>query len=407
MGVFNVIYSRSVQLILKMAMPFINIRIPETHSDIFKIIPIIKNENLNHPLIISGNHVSKHPKIQMLFSKLNENNIKFSLFTNVKSDPTFENIEEIYKFYIDNSCDSIISIGGGSIIDASKALGCKITSPNKNLSSFKGLLKVKKDIPFFMACPTTAGTGSEATIASVVTDEKTNDKFAINDPHLVPNIAILDNTLLDSLSSETIAITGIDALCHAVEAYIGRSNSKLTKEKALDAIFLIKNNLVKFYQNVNDIEARENMLIASYEAGISFTRAYVGYVHALAHAIGGLYHLPHGYCIEILLPYVLEAYKTSIYKSTKEINDYLSLSDKDAVDEEKCLAFIDWIKDLNKELNIPETFDNKIKEDDYLKLAIHAFKEANPIYPVPKILNVKKLIDILKKSNGVKIEGEN
>lgn len=407
MGVFNVIYSRSVQLILKMAMPFINIRIPETHSDIFKIISIIKNENLNHPLIISGNHVSKHQKIQMLFSKLNENNIKFSLFTDVKSDPTFENIEEIYKFYVDNSCDSIISIGGGSIIDASKALGCKITAPNKNLSSFKGLLKVKRDIPFFIACPTTAGTGSEATIASVVTNEKTNDKFAINDPHLVPNIAILDNTLLDSLSSETIAITGIDALCHAVEAYIGRSNSKLTKEKALDAILLIKNNLVKFYKNVNDFEARENMLIASYEAGISFTRAYVGYVHSLAHAIGGLYHLPHGYCIAILLPYVLEAYKTSIYKSTKEINDYLSLSDKDAVDEEKYLAFIDWIKDLNKELNIPETFENKIKEDDYLKLAIHAFKEANPIYPVPKILNVKKLIDIFKKSNGVKIEGEN
>lgn len=407
MGIFNIIYSRSVQLALKMAMPFINIRIPETHFDILKIVSIIKNEKLNHPLIISGNHVSKHPKIQLLFSELKNNNLSFSLFTDVKSDPTFENIEEIYKFYSDNSCDSIIAIGGGSIIDASKALGCKITDPNKNLSSFKGLLKVKKDIPFFIACPTTAGTGSEATIASVVTNEKTNDKFAINDPHLVPNIAILDNELLDSLPKETIAITGIDALSHAVEAYIGRSNSKLTKEKALDAILLIKNNLVNFYNNPSDNEARNNMLIASYDAGISFTRAYVGYVHALAHAIGGLYHLPHGYCIAILLPYVLEAYGSSINKSTREINDYLSLSDKEAVDEEKCLTFIDWIKDLNKELNIPETFEKKINEDDYLKLAVHAFKEASPIYPVPKIFNIKKLIEIIKKSNGIKTEGEN
>lgn len=407
MSIFNIIYSRSVQLALKMAMPFINIRIPETHFDILKIVSIIKNEKLNHPLIISGNHVSKHPKIQLLFFELKNNNLSFSLFTDVRSDPTFENIEEIYKFYSDNSCDSIIAIGGGSIIDASKALGCKITDPNKNLSSFKGLLKVKKDIPFFIACPTTAGTGSEATIASVVTNEKTNDKFAINDPHLVPNIAILDNELLDSLPSETIAITGIDALSHAVEAYIGRSNSKLTKEKALDAILLIKNNLVNFYNNPSDNEARNNMIIASYDAGISFTRAYVGYVHALAHAIGGLYHLPHGYCIAILLPYVLEAYGSSIYKSTREINDYLSLSDKEAVDEEKCLTFIDWIKDLNKELNIPETFEQKINEDDYLKLAVHAFKEASPIYPVPKIFNIKKLIEIIKKSNGIKTEGEN
>ncbi len=402
MGIFNTIYSRSVQLVLKMAMPFIKIRIPQTHSDLFDVVDIIKKENLKHPLIVSGNHVSKHHKIQKLFSKLKETNIEFSLFTDVKSDPTFENIEQIYEFYKNNSCDSIISIGGGSIIDASKALGCKITSPNKKLSSFKGILKVKKDIPFLIACPTTAGTGSEATIASVVVDEKTNDKFAINDPHLVPDIAILDNTLLDSLPKDTISITGIDALSHAVEAYIGRSNSKLTREKALDAIKLIDENLVKFYNDPTDSEARNNMLIASYEAGISFTRAYVGYVHALAHAIGGLYHLPHGYCIAILMPYILETYGSSIYKSTAKINDQLSLSDKEAVDEEKCLAFIDWIKELNKKLNIPETFENKIKEDDYLKLAIHAFKEANPLYPVPKILNIKKLVEIIKKSNGVK-----
>lgn len=401
MNIFRNIYCRSVQLVLKMAMPFIKIRIPDTFDNLLDVTKIIKDKNLKHPLIVSGKHVSKHEKVQTLLNYLKENNIEFSLFTDVRQDPTFENVENLYKFYVGENCDSIIAIGGGSILDASKALGCKITNPNKDLSSFKGLLKVKKEIPFFIACPTTAGTGSEATLASVVTDEKTLDKFAINDSHLVPNIAILDDNLLDTLPQNTIAITGIDALSHAVEAYIGRSNSKLTKEKALNAIKLINDNLLDFYNDPTNKEARSNMLKASFDAGVSFTRAYVGYVHALAHAVGGLYHLPHGYCIAILMPYVLEAYGHSIYNKTCKINSVLNLSNKNAIKEEKYLAFIDWLKNLNKSLNIPETFNNKIKEEDYEKLAIHALKEANPIYPVPKILNKKDLIKILRQSNRI------
>lgn len=404
MNPFFTCYARTVQSVLKLSMNFIRIRIPEVRDSLSSIPSLVKEHSLSHPLIVSGKHVSTLPEFTSLTESLEQKNILFSVFNSVKSDPTFENIESLYRFYVDNGCDSIIAVGGGSIIDASKALGCRIAKPKKNLASFRGLLKVGKDIPFFIAAPTTAGTGSEATLASVVTNEKNDDKFAINDPHLVPNVAVLDDSLLRNLPQKTIAITGMDALCHAIEAFIGRSNSKLTRKYALDSISLINDNLIAFHQNPQNDIARKKMLLASYYAGISFTRAYVGYVHSLAHAIGGMYHLPHGYCIAILLPYVLEAYGKKAFKPLGKINDRLSLSDHGAIDEEKALVTIEWIRNLNKSLSIPSTFEGAIAQKDFDRIAIHAFKEAFPIYPVPKLLTIKELKKILLRANG-KTEG--
>lgn len=399
MNPFFTCYARTVQFILKSSMNFIEIRIPEVRDSLSSIPTLIKEHSLSHPLIVSGKHVSTLPKFSELVKSLKQKNLCFSVFNNVKSDPTFENIESLYQYYVDNGCDSIIAIGGGSIIDASKALGARIARPKKSLASFRGLLKIGKDIPFFIAAPTTAGTGSEATLAAVITNEKNGDKFAVNDPHLVPNVAVLDDSLLKSLPQKTIAITGIDALCHAVEAYIGRSNSKLTRKYALDSISLIYDNLLTFHQNPQNDIARKKMLLASYYAGISFTRAYVGYVHSLAHAIGGMYHLPHGYCIAILLPYVLEAYGKKAFHSLGKINDRLMLSDPGAIDEEKALVTIEWIRNLNRSLSIPSSFDGAISEKDYERIAIHAYREAFPIYPVPRILTIKELKKILIRAN--------
>ncbi len=400
MNLFQSMYCRTYQGILRFAMHFIKIRIPETHSSLMDVPEIIKANKLCHPIIVSGKHVSKKVRVLSLLSKLKEDNIPYSLYTDIGSDPTFSEIRSLYDFYKDEGCDSIIAIGGGSIIDASKALGCKIVKPNKNLSYFKGLLKVGQRLPFFIAIPTTAGTGSEATLASVITNESNGDKFAINDPNLVPNVCVLDSSLLDSLPQKVIAETGMDALCHAIEAYIGKSNTKLTREYALKSISLIHDNLFSFYICSGNDVIRQNMLDASYYAGISFTRAYVGYVHALAHAIGGMYHLPHGYCIAILLPHVLRAYKTSISKPFAEINDSLHLSNPNAIDEEKMIAMIHWINDLRDSLKIPSTFQGKIRKEDYTKLAKHANREANPLYPVPKLFSRKKLEEIIRTANG-------
>lgn len=397
------LYCRSYQRILKCAMHFISIPMPETGNSISHVADMIHKNHLIHPLIVSGPHVSKSESVRTFLDELEKSGIVFSLFSKISKDPNFSDIDSLYDFYNENTCDSLIAIGGGSVIDATKALGCKIVQPKKAYSKLRGLLKVKKDLPFFIAIPTTAGTGSEATVASVITNETNGDKFAINDPHLVPKIAVLDSSLLKSLPKKMIAESGMDAFCHALEAYIGNSNSKLTKKYAMDAILLIHDNLFSFYNDSNNEKIRENMLKASYYAGISFTRAYVGYVHALAHAVGGMYHLPHGYCIAVLLPYVLKHYKSSIFKSLAQINDQLKLSHPQAIEEEKSIVVIQWIEDLRNRLGIPADFGGIIKEEDFSKLAKHASKEANPLYPVPRILSARQLEEILREANiGIK-----
>lgn len=406
MNPFKVMYCRAYQGILRFAMRFIRIRIPKSYSSLLNIPQIIKENNLSHPIIVSGKNVSKTAFVTSLLSKFKDESIPFSLYTNVGSDPTFSEIYDLYDFYTAQKCDSIIAIGGGSVIDACKALGCKIVKPDKMLSYFKGLLKVGKKPPFFIAVPTTAGTGSEATLASVITNETTGDKFAINDPNLVPDVCVLDSSVLVSVPKKIVAETGMDALCHAIEAYIGKSNTDLTKEYALKSISLIHDNLPALYASTSNDVIRQNMLDASFYAGISFTRAYVGYVHALAHAIGGTYHLPHGYCIAILLPHVLRAYRSSIAKPFAEINDRLHLSNPNAIKEEKMIAITHWINDLRERMNIPDTFQGKIRKEDYTKLANHASKEANPLYPVPKIFSKKKLVEIIRKANGDHSEAE-
>lgn len=398
MNVFYKSYCRIYQKTLKIAQRFLVFRLPEVHDSLFDIPSIIKEQNLNHPLIVSGRHVSKKDEVSSLLNTLKQKGISFSLYIDIPSDPDIESIERLFSFYKEQNADSIIAIGGGSVLDASKALACK-ASKDKPLLSYKGILKVHHKVPFFIAAPTTAGTGSEATVASVITCNKPKYKFAINDPHLIPNIAVLDDSLLKGLPKETISITSMDALCHALEAFLSKSSTKLTDDYALRALSLIKENALPFYNDENDDKARKNMLRASFYAGVSFTRAYVGYVHALAHALGAKYHLAHGYCIAILLPYVLEAYSDSISIKANYLCDYLKLKPKSNSKIAKKDALIDWIISLNKDMGIPSSFHLLIKEEDIPSLCKTASKEANPLYPVPKLLNEKELQKILIKAN--------
>ena len=235
------------------------------------------------------------------------------------------------------------------------------------------------------AVPTTAGTGSETTVAAVVSDPETHEKKPINDPKLRPKYAVLDPELTVGLPPHITSTTGMDALTHAVEAYIGRSNVRSTEAYAEKAVKLIFGNLEKVYANGKDIDARNNMLKASYYAGMAFTRAYVGYVHAIGHNLGGMYGIPHGLAMSVILPYVLDYYgKTAQFRLARlaEISGACTLGS----DEEKAAAFIQTIRDMNARMNIPDGFE-QIKEEDIPTLVKRALKEANPLYPVPKIMN--------------------
>lgn len=261
----------------------------------------------------------------------------------------------------------------------------------------KGLLKVKHKPAFLIAIPTTAGTGSEATVAAVISNAKTHEKYAINDPKLIPLYAVLDPKLLVSLPGKVTSTTGMDALTHAVEAYIGGSNTKATRKEAKEAVLLIKNNLLKSYQNPTDLEARNNMQIASYKAGLAFTRAYVGYVHAIAHTLGGMYGVPHGLANAVILPHVLRKFGSSCYTRLAELADYISLTDKDKTKKEKAEAFIDFIDELNAQMNIPNKIENVIQEKDLPIMVKRAIKEANPLYPVPDLWDEKDFLEIFKE----------
>lgn len=399
MNVFSRMYCRAVQKIIFLFQSSLVFREPELYSNLEDIETIlIKNHKIN-PLIVVSNTVSKSKRFISLIKGLNKMKINYVIDTSVSHEPTFNMVYNLKQKYIDNMCDAFVAIGGGSVIDASKGSALLVSHLDKKIEDFRKLLSVKNEMPLFIACPTTAGTGSECTAATVITNEENNDKFALSDPKLIPHYAILDDSLLDSLPQNIISVTGVDALSHAIEAYLGMDETEFTNEKALEAIKLIKENLLDFYNDHSNDNARGNMLRASYLAGLAFTRAYVGYVHSLAHAIGGTYHKVHGYCIGVLLPYVLEAYNSKIYKKLSKISDYLELVSLDKSDKEKANAVISWIKELNNKLGISSSFDGLIKDEDLNKIARHASKEANPFYPVPKLLNTRELKNILIKSN--------
>lgn len=406
MNFFRRAYCRIYQRILAYAsylIPFPEPTLVEGEGAIYQVVPLLKQKEKYHPLIVAGPTVSSLGMQKPLIESLNDEGLSFSFFDRVLPNPTFSMVEEAYKIYKEEGCDSIIALGGGSSMDAAKAIGVKVVHPNKSLSSFKRVLSVRKKIPFFVAIPTTAGTGSEATACAVVVNEKTHDKFSITDTHLIPDVAVLDSSLLIGLPKKTIAATGMDTLTHAIEAYIGHSSTRKTNEYALTAIKLVKDNLVEFYQDSDNDKARRNMQKAAYLAGVSFTRAYVGYVHALAHALGGLYNVSHGFANAVLLPYVLEAYGKSAYDRLAEISDDLSLIDPLSEKEDKAKAVISWIKEMNKTMGIPARFENLIKnEDDLEALSRHADKEGNPFYPVPKELDKEELKAIYLKADETK-----
>lgn len=392
-------YCRAVQKSMYLAMRLMRFNVPTQHHSYRNVIQCFVERKLKNVLIISGRHVSKKEEVATLIRLFDEEGIHTELYTEITPDPTLECVESLYSFYEQKKCDGILAIGGGSVIDSSKALQCKILYPKKNPTKLKGVLKVRHKPPYLFVIPTTAGTGSEATACLVLTDEKKNDKFAISDPCLIPKDVLLDGNLLIGQSQESIAITSMDAFSHAIEAYLSLDRTKYVEECSLKAMKLIKENIIRIYQDIHDKKARDNMMLASFYAGVSFTRAYVGYVHALAHAIGGEYHLPHGYCIAILLPYVLRAYGTKAEERLSALSIELGIGNEGSSRKDNSDKVICFIERLNEELKIPSSFEGQIKEEDYEKLAIHASREANPLYPVIRELDEKELLAILNEAN--------
>ena len=393
------LYYRFVQNVLKLAMCFFDWSEPtllEGSGAILKLPSLIKEKGIKRVLVVTDKGLMSLKLLDPLFDELKKQGIDHFVYDEVKPNPTISNIEDCKDVYIDNKCEGIIAFGGGSPMDCAKGAAARIVKPNKTIPQMRGYLKINKKIPPFFAVPTTAGTGSETTLAAVISDPSTHEKYAIADMSIRPKYAVLDPNLTLGLPPHITSTTGMDAYTHAIEAYIGKSNVKSTRRYAGEASKLIHENLEVAYKNGKDIKARENMLKASYLAGAAFTRAFVGYVHAIAHNLGGMYNTPHGLANAVILPYVLEWYGKSIYKPLSKLADIIGISKENMSNEEKAKLFISDIKRMNKEMQIPEKFDF-IKEEDIPTIVSRALKEGNPGYPVPKIMNKKDMEFVVRQ----------
>ena len=390
MNIFKKIYCRSFQTVFKIALPFLPYRKPKIIGALTGIPEILDKKKKMCPIIITDPGIAKLGILNMLTDVFDKADVKYCVYDKTVANPTTDTVEEALAIYKENNCDCIIGFGGGSSMDCAKAVGVRVARPNTHLSKLGGILKVHAKLPLLIAIPTTAGTGSETTLAAVIVDAKTRQKYAINDFPLIPRYAVLDPKVTLTLPASITATTGMDALTHAVEAYIGNSTTPGTRKDAIMATELIFANLDTAFNDGTNVTARKNMLKAAYYAGCAFTKSYVGYVHAVAHSLGGEYNVPHGLANAVILPMVLESYGKSIYKKLHTLAIAAKVADSDMTDEEAAKAFIQAVKDMKVRFNIGDTIP-QIKEKDIPKMASYADKEANPLYPVPVLMDKKEL----------------
>ena len=387
------VFCRTFQLGFRAALPVLPYREPAIINSCADLGRTLKKEDATHVLIVTDRGIVENGISGLLEAALNRFSIPYTIYDKTLPNPTVEHVEEALSLYHQNKCDAIIAIGGGSSMDCAKAVGARVAYPNKTLAQMKGVLRVLKKTPTIIAIPTTAGTGSEVTLAAVITDAHEHHKYAIMSFPLIPDYAVLDASLTYSLPKHLTSTTGMDALTHAVEAYIGRSTTKQTRTLALEAAKLVFDNIEHAYECDTNHEARKNMLHAAYKAGIAFSMSYVGYIHAIAHSLGGQYGVPHGLANAVTMPYVLEAYGDAAHRKLHELGVAAGVCSADETDAEGAHKFIEAIKELNAKMNIPTKISG-IKRDDIEHLSRTAEKEANPLYPVPKLMTAQELANL-------------
>ena len=384
------VFCRCFQTVLRLALPILPYRDPKVLHSVRDVPGCLQEKKLTSVLIVTDGFLHISGMLEPLKKALKDNGVQYTIYDEVTPNPTILNVELARERYIQNGCQALIGFGGGSAIDCAKAVGARIARPRKSIPKMEGILKVMRPIPFLIAVPTTAGTGSETTLATVITDHNTSHKFPINDFPLIPRVAVMDPEMTRSLPPHMTSTTGMDALTHAIEAYIGRSTTRQTRADALEAARLISENLEAAYRDGSDMTARANMLQAAFLAGGAFSKSYVGYCHAVAHSLGGQYHTPHGLANAVLLPYVLEAYGESAHRKCKDIAIAMHIADAETPESTAAERLIAEIRRMNAAMNIPDKLPG-IRPADIPKLASYADKEANPLYPVPKLMDAKAL----------------
>lgn len=392
MNFFKKIYCRVFQSAMRALLPLFPYREPKLLAGTVEMVETLEKNGIKRVMLMVSRSVRARGLTAELEALLSEKQIFVEIYDGTRPDPTSDNVEEARAVYVKSGSEAIIAFGGGSVMDCAKAVGARVVRPNKPLRKMAGLIKVRRPLPLFIAVPTTAGTGSEATVAAVIVDAETHRKYVISDFSLIPHYAVMLPEVTVGLPPHLTATTGMDALTHAVEAYIGRSRTKQTGAQAEEAVKLIFENLERAYTDGEDTVARENMLRASYLAGCAFTKSYVGYVHAVAHTLGGKYGVAHGLANAVLLPKLLRAYGDSVTASLARLAEVAGIA-VEGDERASRDAFIARIEKMNENMQIPKALDC-IVDSDIPEMAKIAEREANPLYPVPTLWGVGELCAI-------------
>lgn len=346
-------------------------------------------------MVVTDAPVARLGLLEPLLDALDKAGVATTVFDRVTPDAPIALIDEGVAHYQREGCDALVAVGGGSVMDAAKVIGLCVTNgkpPRALVGYFRGLHAP----PPLYAVPTTAGTGSEVTVAAVISDPDEGRKYVVADTRIVPRMAALDPLLMQGLPRHITAATGMDALTHAVEAYIGDWGTEHTNRLALAAVRMIYQNLPRACDEGLDLHAREQMALASMYAGQAFTRANVGNVHALAHQLGGRYHTPHGLANAILLPPVLRWCAASVTDRLATLALRAGVATENEPVEQRAQAFVESVDALNQRVGIPRTLA-ELREVDIPDLARAACREADANYPVPRVMSQPDAEAILRE----------
>ena len=372
-----------------------------------KRIPgLLKRANVRKPLIVTDATLVKLGVINGMLDALKAEGFDYAIYDGVEPNPSIENIEDAFALYRTSNCDSLIGFGGGSAMDASKVVSCRAVMPNtsvKEMGRLMGYFPVtlstaSKKTPFMIAVPTTAGTGAESTVAAVVSDHKEDKKYTITDRVMRPNVVVLDPELAKGLPPYPTAVTGIDALSHCVEGYIGKGHNPRADEFAERGARLIMENLDTAFENGANLEARAALATAAYMGGQSLNFATTGYVHPFCHKIGAKYGLVHGRCIAAVLPIILEIYGDKVQDRLSKLAVACGVADPSASEKAQCDQFIQKLRAMNEKYGINPHIP-EIQKEDYEEIADSIMVE-NFVYPTREVFTREEIYHILDLIKG-------
>lgn len=364
---------------------------------ITKLTQCLEEEKVKSVLLVIDPGILNSDISTKVVSAIESADIQLSIFSKVEPNPNTTVLEEALELLISDGCDSVVGVGGGSSLDVAKAAAAMASNPGSILD-YEGVGKIKTpSLPLFCV-PTTAGTGSECTPSTVITDSTSNFKVSIISPHLLPKYALLDPELITSLPPSITAATGMDALTHGIESYVSKNANPISRGMAYQAIRMISNGLLPSFNDGSNLDAREEVLVASLMAGIAFSQSRLGNVHAISHTFGGLFNIPHGLANAVLLPYVMDFNLEACADSYKDIAVALGRNVSDLSDMDAGREAVKAVVELNASLGIPNTTKEIGVDLDYLDNMVSDSMRSGNVLANPKATSENDIRQIILDS---------